>query len=76
MLVILKPAAFQRAHCGFATGTGALDAALSRFLTPHSTADLPTVSAAIWAANGVLLREPLNPCAPLVDQAKVLLDGR
>src|SRR6185503_7435374 len=32
----------------------------------------PAFSAAIWAANGVDLREPLKPCWPDDDQAMVL----
>src|SRR5680860_376165 len=32
---------------------------------------LPTSSAAIWAANGVDLRDPLKPCAPAEDHAIV-----
>src|SRR5262249_50616180 len=37
----------------------------SRFLMPCSCAARPAVSAATCAANGVLLREPLNPWPPL-----------
>src|SRR5882672_6839455 len=33
----------------------------SRFLMPWSCAARPATSAATWAANGVLLREPLKP---------------
>src|SRR5512134_3649883 len=36
----------------------------SRFLMPCSCAARPAVSAATWAANGVLLREPLKPWPP------------
>src|SRR4030066_1059029 len=71
MLVILKPAAFNARTADSRPGPGPL-MRTSRFFTPHSTADLPTVSAATWAANGVLLRDPLKPCAPLVDHARVL----
>src|SRR5690606_25983316 len=35
---------------------------------PASIARLPASSAATWAADGVLFREPLNPFAPEVDQ--------
>src|ERR1044072_7498442 len=37
----------------------------SRFLMPCSWAARPATSAATWAANGVLLREPLKPWPPL-----------
>src|SRR5262245_48713775 len=36
----------------------------SRFLMPCSCAARPAFSAATWAANGVLLREPLKPWPP------------
>ena len=39
---------------------------------PCSMAFLPTASAAICAANGVDLREPLKPCAPDEAQAMAL----
>src|SRR5690554_5049078 len=39
---------------------------------PCSIAVLAADSAAVWAAKGVLFREPLNPLAPAVDQAMVL----
>src|SRR6202008_3241168 len=39
---------------------------------PCSMALRPASSAAIWAAYGVDLREPLKPCAPDDDQAIVL----
>ena len=39
---------------------------------PCSIALRPAFSAAIWAANGVDLREPLKPCWPDDDQAMVL----
>src|SRR5262245_6107433 len=41
----------------------------SRVRTPCSCALRATSSAATCAANGVDLREPLNPCAPADDQA-------
>src|ERR1035437_6527836 len=71
ILVILKPAAFNARTADSRPGPGPL-IRTSRFFTPHSTAALPAVSAAIWAANGVLLREPLKPLPPLVDHAKAL----
>src|SRR5690606_24089721 len=39
---------------------------------PCSMAFLPASSAAIWAAKGVDLREPLKPMVPDEDQASVL----
>src|SRR5262245_61116077 len=44
----------------------------SRFLMPCSCAARPAVSAATWAANGVLLREPLKPWPPDDAHAKAL----
>src|SRR4030095_11862447 len=44
----------------------------SRFFTPISAAALPAFSAATWAANGVLLRDPRNPQPPAVAQLSVL----
>ena len=44
----------------------------SRFFTPNSIASLAALSAATWAAKGVLLREPLKPQAPAVLQQRVL----
>src|SRR5258706_6499182 len=44
----------------------------SRFLMPCSCAARPAVSAATWAANGVLLREPLKPWPPLEAQDSAL----
>src|SRR5258705_1281442 len=44
----------------------------SMFLTPHSCAARPARSAAICAANGVDLREPLKPALPEVAQDSVL----
>jgi hypothetical protein len=37
-------------------------------VTPISMAFLATAAAAVWAANGVPLRDPLNPSAPDEDQ--------
>ena len=39
---------------------------------PCSAAFWPACSPAIWAANGVLLREPLKPCEPELAQAITL----
>src|SRR5436309_3686138 len=37
-------------------------------LSPYSIALRAASSEAVWAANGVLLREPLNPALPALDQ--------
>src|SRR5882672_2311396 len=42
----------------------------STSLTPNFVAEEAAVSAARWAANGVLLRLPLNPTVPLEAQHK------
>src|SRR4029079_15355508 len=44
----------------------------STLRTPCSIARLATVSAASWAANGVLLREPLKPTLPAEAHASTL----
>src|SRR5712691_2934334 len=36
-------------------------------LSPNSIALRAAISAAVWAAKGVLLREPLNPALPALD---------
>src|SRR5271169_6355261 len=71
MLVILKPTEFSARTADSRPGPGPL-IRTSRFFTPHSCAALPAVSAAICAANGVLLRDPLKPLPPLVDHARAL----
>src|SRR5512132_4029939 len=43
----------------------------STFFKPSDTASLVADSAAICAANGVLLRDPLNPTLPALAQATV-----
>ena len=43
----------------------------SRFLRPYSLADVPALSAATCAANGVLLREPRKPEPPEVAHDRV-----
>src|SRR5664279_3350318 len=65
MLVILSPSAFKARTADSRPGPGPL-MRTSRFLTPHSCASLPADSAAICAANGVDLREPLKPAPPEV----------
>ena len=61
----------QRAQRRFAARTRASHFDLER-AHPCSIALRPAFSAAIWAANGVDLREPLKPCWPDDDQAMVL----
>src|SRR5678815_2156940 len=63
MLVILMPSALSARTADSRPGPGPL-IRTSRFLTPHSTATRPAFSAATCAANGVDLREPLNPAPP------------
>src|SRR5258706_4316216 len=67
MLVILNPTAFKARTADSRPGPGPL-MRTSRFLTPHSCAARPACSAAICAANGVDLRDPLKPAAPEVAQ--------
>src|SRR5580765_418800 len=71
MLEILMPSAFSARTAGSRPGPGPL-IRTSRFLTPHSTATLPAFSAATCAANGVDLREPLNPAPPDVAHESAL----
>src|SRR5262245_39881880 len=63
MLEILMPSALSARTADSRPGPGPL-MRTSRFLTPYSTASLPARSAATCAANGVDLREPLNPAPP------------
>src|SRR3990172_7506528 len=71
MLVILKPTALSARTADSRPGPGPL-MRTSTFFTPHSCASLPAFSAATCAANGVDLREPLNPLLPHVAQASAL----
>src|SRR5512141_3168238 len=63
MLVIFRPIAFKARTADSRPGPGPL-IRTSRFLTPYSCAAFPAASAAICAANGVDLREPLKPAPP------------
>src|SRR5215510_12250069 len=63
MLEILMPSALSARTADSRPGPGPL-MRTSRFLTPHSIAARPAFSAATCAANGVDLREPLNPAPP------------
>src|SRR5215468_71918 len=71
MLVIFIPSAFNARTADSRPGPGPL-IRTSRFFTPHSTAARPAFSAATCAANGVDLREPLNPAPPEVAQESAL----
>src|SRR3954469_19795188 len=71
MLPILRPMALSARTADSRPGPGPL-MRTSMFLTPHSCAARPARSAATCAANGVDLREPLNPAFPDVAQASVL----
>src|SRR3990172_7504664 len=65
MLVIFSPIAFSARTADSRPGPGPL-MRISTFFTPHSCPAWPACSAAICAANGVDLREPLKPAAPEV----------
>src|SRR5689334_23643596 len=69
MLPILRPRALSARTADSRPGPGPL-MRTSRFFTPHSCAARPACSAATCAANGVDFRDPLNPAAPEVAQAK------
>src|SRR4029077_1231909 len=63
ILPILRPRALRARTADSRPGPGPL-MRTSRFFTPHPCAARPACSAATCAANGVDLREPLNPAAP------------
>src|SRR5207237_7900574 len=65
MLPILMPIALSARTADSRPGPGPL-MRTSMFFTPHSCAARPARSAATCAANGVDLREPLNPALPEV----------
>ena len=67
----LQAGGLQGADGAFTSGTGALDVDLNG-LMPCSIAALAATSAALWAANGVLLREPRKFSAPVLAQEMVL----
>src|SRR5882757_8310410 len=71
MLVTLRPEAFSERTADSRPGPGPLTRT-SRFFTPCSAAAVAARSAATCAANGVLLREPLKPQEPAVDQDRAL----
>src|SRR5690606_31209597 len=69
--VMVKPPAWRARSADSRPEPGPQTSTSSRRM-PCSWAFLATSSAAIWAANGVDLREPLKPCEPADDQAMVL----
>src|SRR5699024_7854411 len=69
--VTRKPEPFSERTAASRPGPGPLTRT-SRFLTPYCAAPSPARSAATWAANGVLLREPRKPQLPDVHQDKTL----
>src|SRR5258708_4737879 len=71
MLLIFMPMAFNARTADSRPGPGPL-IRTSIFFTPHSCAARPARSAAIWAANGVDLREPLKPALPEVAHERAL----
>src|SRR5438309_10076205 len=71
MLLILRPSAFNARTADSRPGPGPL-MRTSRFLTPLSCAARPADSEATCAANGVDLREPLNPAPPDVAHESTL----
>jgi len=71
MLVILNPAAFSERTAESRPGPGPFTFT-SRFFMPYSAATVPARSAATWAANGVLLREPRKPEPPAVAHDRAL----
>src|SRR5882762_3847855 len=71
MLEIFSPTALSARTADSRPGPGPL-MRTSMFFTPHSCAARPARSAATCAANGVDLRDPLNPAFPDVAQERVL----
>src|ERR1700753_2788738 len=69
--VIVKPAAC-RARSADSRPEPGPDTSTSSVRMPCSEAFFTASSAAIWAANGVDLREPLNPMVPAEDHEIVL----
>src|ERR1043165_7270985 len=71
MLVIFRPQLFSARTADSRAGPGP-PTRTSTLRRPCSCAALPAFSAATWAANGVLLREPRKPQPPEVAQDSVL----
>src|SRR5215470_2702499 len=70
MLVIFRPQLLSARTADSRPGPGP-PTRTSTFFTPCSCAAVPAFSAATWAANGVLLREPRKPQPPAVAQESV-----
>src|SRR5215469_18416969 len=70
MLVIFRPQLLSARTADSRPGPGP-PTRTSTFFTPCSWAAVPAFSAATWAANGVLLREPRKPQPPEVAQDSV-----
>ena len=68
IIVISNPATCKALTAASRPGPGPLTFTDTVFI-PFSIAALPAASPAICAANGVDLREPLNPSAPALDHA-------
>src|SRR5688572_23702322 len=71
MLEIFRPMALNARTADSRPGPGPL-MRTSMYFTPHSCAPRPARSAATCAANGVDLREPLNPACPEVAHESAL----
>src|SRR5210317_186825 len=71
ILVILNPALLNARTADSRPGPGPL-ILTSRFCRPYSFRRSVMFSAATWAANGVLLREPRKPEPPAVAHARAL----
>src|SRR5580658_2033537 len=71
MVVMVMPAACSARSADSRPEPGP-ETLTSRVRTPCSDAFLPASSAAIWAAYGVDLREPLKPIMPALDHEMVL----
>src|SRR5271156_4949981 len=70
MVVMVMPAACSARSADSRPEPGP-ETLTSSVRTPCSMAFLPASSAAIWAAKGVDLREPLKPIIPALDQEMV-----
>ena len=69
-MVILKPIEFKPLIADSRPDPGPLTS-ISKLSIPFSLICSATVSAAFWAAKGVLFLDPLNPWPPALDQARV-----
>src|SRR3990170_7191224 len=71
MLAISNPSACSARTADSRPGPGPFTRTSSE-RTPYSCAARPALSAETWAANGVLLRDPLKPVLPQVDHDSTL----